>query len=249
MPPRITTTGCAAEIPTGIAAFVSDFCRAHQIPLFLGTGDVSAAAAGSGLGLEASARAMRYSFLEQTAIQHGAARIATAHTADDNLETVLLNLTRGTGLTGLCGIPPRRGSIVRPLLTTSRRQVEDYLRSNGIAHREDASNLDLRFTRNRIRHQVVPVLRALNPRLEESSARTIAALRADNDCLNARALQTVSGACSAWNGLTIDAALLSNLPTALGIRAIRLLLDRLEGAGRRDLSAAHFTAVICACPV
>ena len=87
----------------------------------------------------------------------GCGRIATAHSADDNLETLLLHLVRGAGLHGLAGIPPRRGVVVRPLLTTSRAEIVAYLEANGVAHVEDSSNTDEGYARNRIRRQVVPV--------------------------------------------------------------------------------------------
>jgi tRNA(Ile)-lysidine synthase len=105
---------------------------------------------------------MRYAFLIRAAGETGAGRIATAHNADDNAETVLLHLTRGSGLQGLTGIPPRRGSIVRPLLTTSRQEIETYLTRNGVPHVEDSSNLDPVFVRNKLRHEILPLLRSIN---------------------------------------------------------------------------------------
>lgn len=99
---------------------------------------------------------MRYEFLRGAADAMGCGRIATAHSADDNLETLLLHLVRGAGLHGLAGIPPRRGVVVRPLLTTSRAEIVAYLEANGVAHVEDSSNTDEGYARNRIRRQVVP---------------------------------------------------------------------------------------------
>ncbi len=91
-------------------------------------------------------------------------------TPTTTLETLLLHLVRGAGLQGLTGIPPRRGEVVRPLLTTSRAEIEAYLKANGLAHVEDSTNTDEGYARNRIRRQVVPVLRQLNPRLTERAA-------------------------------------------------------------------------------
>jgi tRNA(Ile)-lysidine synthase len=109
-------------------------------PLCRGGGDVAGFARENGVGLEEAARILRYAFLERAAEARGAVRIATAHTADDNAETLLLNLIRGTGLRGLGGIPPVRGRIVRPLLAVTRREVEEYLGENGLPHVEDSSN-------------------------------------------------------------------------------------------------------------
>lgn len=109
------------------AAFVRDWCAAQGVPLYTGQADVAKQAADRGTGIEETARALRYAFLEQTAAEIGADRIATAHQAGDNAETILLHLTRGSGLRGLGGIPPVRGRMIRPLLTVERREIEAYL--------------------------------------------------------------------------------------------------------------------------
>ena len=155
------------------AAFVAEWCAGQDIPCVIGAGDVAHEARARGLGVEETARQMRYEFLRGAADAMGCGRIATAHSADDNLETLLLHLVRGAGLHGLAGIPPRRGVVVRPLLTTSRAEIVAYLEANGVAHVEDSSNTDEGYARNRIRRQVVPVLRQLNPRLTESAAETM----------------------------------------------------------------------------
>ena len=115
----------------------------------------------------------------RAAREAGADRIATAHTADDNAETLLLHLARGTGLRGLGGIPPARGALIRPLLSTSRQEVEDYLAYYALPHMEDSSNASDDFARNRIRHQVIPVLEDLFPgfaaRVGESISSVMAA--------------------------------------------------------------------------
>ena len=108
-------------------AFVRDWCRGQGIPLTCGAGDVRKLARREGLSIEDAARTLRYAFLETAARDMGAARIATAHHREDNAETVLLHLLRGTGLRGLGGIPPVRGRIVRPLLETSRREIDGYV--------------------------------------------------------------------------------------------------------------------------
>ena len=104
------------------AAFVAEWCAGQDIPCVIGAGDVAHEARARGLGVEETARQMRYEFLRGAADAMGCGRIATAHSADDNLETLLLHLVRGAGLHGLAGIPPRRGVVVRPLLTTSRAE-------------------------------------------------------------------------------------------------------------------------------
>ena len=157
----------------GDAAFVARWCEEHHIPYALGEGDVAAEAAKRNQGLEETARQLRYAFLTETAEALGCSRIATAHNADDNLETLLLHLTRGAGLHGLAGIPPRRGELVRPLLTTPRADIEAYLEAHHIPHVEDSTNTDTKYARNKLRSQVIPVLRELNPKLTQRSAETM----------------------------------------------------------------------------
>ena len=194
------------------AAFVAEWCAGQDIPCVIGAGDVAHEARARGLGVEETARQMRYEFLRGAADAMGCGRIATAHSADDNLETLLLHLVRGAGLHGLAGIPPRRGVVVRPLLTTSRAEIVAYLEANGVAHVEDSSNTDEGYARNRIRRQVVPVLRQLNPRLTESAAETMGYLRTDNDYLNAQAAAACQNARWAEDDLVIEARYIAQLP-------------------------------------
>ena len=133
------------------------------VKLITGGGDVAGEAARLRQGLEETARQMRYAFLQTAAQEVGANLIATAHNASDNAETVLLHLGRGSGLRGLAGMPPKRGNLIRPLLTTSREEIENYLRYRGLPWREDATNRDDAYARNRLRHQVLPVLEDLVP--------------------------------------------------------------------------------------
>ena len=135
--------------------FVREYCAAQQIPFYAGHGDVRAAAQKNDWSLEEAGRNLRYAFLEKTAEQISAVRIATAHHRGDNAETVLMNLIRGTGLTGLSGIQPVRGIFIRPLLDTSREEIEGYLHQRKIDFVEDETNQELVYTRNRIRHEIL----------------------------------------------------------------------------------------------
>ncbi len=133
------------------------------VELFTSSGDVAARSKETGRGLEETARELRYAFLRKTAQDAGAQYIAVAHTAGDNAETLLLHLARGTGLRGLCGMAPKSGDVIRPLLTTTRGEIEDYLRFWGLPWREDPSNREDIYARNRLRHRVLPELEALYP--------------------------------------------------------------------------------------
>ena len=226
------------------ATFVAEWCALRGIPCIVGAGDVGREAELRGLGVEETARQMRYEFLRTVADTTGCDRIATAHSADDNLETLLLHLVRGAGLHGLAGIPPRRGDIVRPLLTTARADIMAYLEEHHVPHVEDSTNTDEAYARNRIRRQVVPVLRQLNPRLTESAAETMGYLRADDDFLNAQAAAACRNARWAEDDLVIEARYIAQLPAAIAPRAVRRLLEMMGDGGAVNCSAAHLKAVV-----
>ena len=228
------------------ARFVREQCAALGVALTVDGADVAAAAKEAGTGIEETARALRYAFLQATAARLGCDVIATAHNADDNAETLLLHLARGTGLQGLTGIPPRRDNLVRPLLTTSRAEILAYLERRGLPHREDSSNTDERYARNKIRAQVMPVLRALNPRFLDSSAAAIRSLRSDNDYLNAQAARVCLNARWAEDDLVIEARCIADLPPALAPRAARRLMEMM-GDGSTDCTAAHLNGIVDLC--
>lgn len=223
------------------AAFAADWCKSRGIPLRLGEGDVAGEARRRRQGVEETARAMRYAFLEETANILGADYIATAHNADDNAETVLLHLLRGSGLDGLCGIPPRRGRLIRPLLAVTREEIEAYLQARGIPHVEDASNADPRFARNRLRREVLPVLRDLNPAFVPRLTANLEHLRAHRDYLDAQAQALIRDAQPRQGGLALPAGVLAQAPRTLALRGVKLLLARM---GRHQVSAVHLEAVL-----
>lgn len=154
--------------------FVRRFCDCHDIPLHVGSAQVKAGKK----GLEAAARDARYAYLKSL---DGV--IATAHTADDNAETVLMHLIRGTGLRGLGGITPKQPGLIRPMLDVTREEVEDFLRENWIGHIEDSSNQTDAFLRNRIRHSMMPLLLKENPSLPENLSAMAQRLRQDEAAL------------------------------------------------------------------
>lgn len=154
--------------------FVRELCQRYDIELFVGSGEVRSGKK----GLEAAARDARYAFL--TGLP---GKIATAHTANDNAETLLMHLTRGTGLKGLGGIAPVRPPLMRPMLTVTRQEVTDFLEEYHLPHREDSSNASDAFLRNRLRHHVMPLLEAENPRLAENLSAAALRLRQDEECL------------------------------------------------------------------
>jgi len=152
------------EGSAGDAAWVRGLCRSWDVPLVED-------AAGAAPRSEAEARVARYGFLYAAAERAGADRIATGHHADDQAETVLFRLARGSGIGGLAGIPTRRGRIVRPLLPFRRAELAAHAAARGLGYRDDPSNRDLRFARNRIRLEVLPALETARPGATAAIAR------------------------------------------------------------------------------
>lgn len=187
------------------AAFVKEFCEGYGIPLEVGEGTVTAGEK----GLEAAARDARYAFLMA---QPGL--IATAHTADDNAETVLLHLVRGTGLKGLGAISPVRGKLIRPMLTVTREQVMAFLEEYHLPHVEDSSNGSDDFLRNRLRHHVMPLLRQENPQLSKNLSAMAMRLREDEKTLS----EIAKG--------SFDVEALRRMPPAQRSRALARFLER-----------------------
>ncbi len=226
--------------------FVQEWCRERDIPLVTGSGPVAETARSQGSGIEETSRRMRYEFLEKTARDLGADRIATAHTANDNAETVLLHLLRGSGLQGLTGIPPRRGIIVRPLLTCTRSETEAYCEAHDLSHTEDSSNSDSAYSRNFLRLQIMPMLEQINPRAVESISSAAGRLREDARFLDdAASAQADRLSTFEESALRVPVNDLLQLPPSLRARTVRKLLEQ-AGAGS-DFTAQKLNDMIELC--
>lgn len=164
--------------------FCRELCSGYNVPLTVRRIDVSAYCAEKGLSCEEGARALRYAAFEETS-QGG--YIATAHNLNDNAETVILNLARGTGLKGLCGIPPVRGNIVRPLINIPRCDIEEYLRVKAQPYVTDSTNLSDDFSRNKVRHNIIPVLGGINEGFLRNIGSMTKILREENAFLDSSA--------------------------------------------------------------
>lgn len=171
---------------------------------------------------EETARKVRYGFFDE-ALEHFGERavIATAHNADDNAETVLLNLIRGTGLRGLCGIPRERDRVIRPLINIRRDEIEKFLAGIGQDYVTDSTNLSEKYTRNKIRRSIIPLIREINPSFSETTARMTETLRDDEKYLD-RAAEDALEKLSEGNGW--DALGLSRLPDPVKARAVKKIL-------------------------
>ena len=205
------------------AAFTERFCKDRGIEFICEHGDVPAFAAERHLGLEEAARELRYAFLDRCAGSLGCDVIATAHNLEDNAETVLFHLARGSGLRGLCGIPPVSGRVIRPLLAVSREEIEAFLVKEGVPWVNDSSNDSDCYTRNRLRHYVIPELRRINPSCAEAVLRASELLRLDEEALSTMAEKIVR---EHYDGRSLPAEVLLQQPFAVASRAVRLLCPR-----------------------
>jgi tRNA(Ile)-lysidine synthase len=238
--------------------FVAELAHKHKLEGHFESGDVSAHAAEKHLSLETAAREMRYLYFRRLLLESKVDRIATAHTLDDQAETVLLKIVRGAGSRGLAGIypqlktmdsrqiqktnqTPHAGSIVRPLLGATRRDIEAYLQSLGQRWREDSSNRDLRHLRNRVRHGILPRLeRELNPAVRGALAETAEIARAEEDYWQQEVMRILPSVWKTATGkrpnnqantaMTLNLSSLLSLPLVLQRRVIRAVS---EGLGLR----------------
>ncbi len=204
-------------------AFAVNLCQKLAVPLTVRRIDINALAQEQDGSIELVARNARYEIFRE--LGDGGV-VATAHTADDNLETVLYNTVRGSGLKGVCGIPPKRDIYIRPLLFCSRKEIEEYLQSRGLDFVTDSSNLTDDYTRNFIRHNAVPVLKKINPKAEQTVASMCAILREDEEFLFSTA-KKIYALCLRENFL--DAQLLRLQPVAIIKRVIALYLWEQSG--------------------
>ena len=145
---------------------VKEFAAKQGVPFFTARFDTKAYATEKGISIQMAARDLRYSWFEKVRKENGYDAVAIAHNLNDNIETLLINLTRGTGITGLSGIRRKKDRVIRPLLFATRESIEDYCRENNLLYREDKSNAETKYTRNKIRHLIIPLLKEINPSIE-----------------------------------------------------------------------------------
>lgn len=224
----------------------AEFCQALatrlEIPAIIGDADVPALASRDSVSVEVAGRDARQQFYAD-ALQsvHGGC-VAVAHTRDDQSETVLLRLTRGAGATGLSGMAPRRGQLVRPLLEETRTELQRHLGAIGESWREDATNLDRKIPRNLIRHEVLPILRTMNAQADAALARAADALRVDAELLetlaNAAYVRAVKPGTDD-STVIVGTEELKKLPPALATRVARYALETVNPAGSYGLEEAR----------
>ena len=217
-------------------AFVRKQCKKLGVPLSVHRIDVDSIAREEKISVELAARNVRYEVFDATDCD----ALATAHNADDNFETVLFRMTRKTGLSGLCGIPVRRGKYIRPLLYCSRLEVEKFCTEKAVPFVTDSTNLSDDFTRNRLRHSVVPIMKTLNPSLLSSFEKTLELLKNDSDYLEKSAKQEFD---KRFDGEKLNVKDFECLHKAISSRVISYYLDRFGHSGNYSVNCAYEIAI------
>ncbi len=227
-------------------AFCKDLCEQLGVELKVLHADVPALCKETGASEETCGRKVRYGFfealfadLQEQGLSEGKIRIATAHTAQDAVETFLFHLARGTGLTGLTGLPAVRGNIIRPLIDCSREEIEEYLLEKGLAHIEDSTNKDTAYARNRIRHNILPELEAVNPGAFQNVLRCMELLKQDEAHLQAEAEALLNSAKGEYGAYC--ASILAGGAPAVASRAVASILTEVIG---QDLEQKHVAATL-----
>ena len=224
-------------------AFCRDLAAALDLPFDAGRGDVRALASAEDRSLEDAARRARYAYLEAAADRLGADVIAVGHTRDDQAETFLLRLLRGAGPRGLAGIRPKTGRVIRPLIEIGRGELRAYIAERRLVFREDESNEDVAIPRNRIRHELLPILRDFSPGVIDVLAREAEIAREDEDFLSRAAIDLWPGiVLTSKHGITLEAEPLRALHPALASRIVREALE--QAAPGHFFGRDHIRAVL-----
>lgn len=225
--------GIRGEASLGDMAFVRELCMLKNVPFYGERADVPGYARANGCGLEEAARNLRHAYLQRVAGEIGACHIALAHHAVDQAETVLLHAARGSDVRGLCGMLSRRGNLIRPLLEETPQALRDYLLSSGESWREDETNLDIAYARNRIRHQALPALLAAYPGAVQALCRLAEAAQRDERHFELLLEQAGLSATPLVDGVALARRELEGLDDALLGRALALEIER-AGLGAQN---------------
>ncbi|WP_457567089.1 tRNA lysidine(34) synthetase TilS [Desulfurobacterium sp.] len=219
--------------------FVKNLCQKLSIPLIVGSTDVKRISQGK--NVEDTARKERYKFLQATANKLKADKIAVGHTASDLCETIIFNLSKGTGIKGLRGFLPKRDNIVRPLFEITREEVEEYLKSNNIHFRIDSSNFDTKFSRNLIRLHVIPHLKRINPSIERTFLKEAETFRELEDFIENETETALKQGIFTENSFSIDLKSLLSLHPFMAKTILQKAFSKLSG---ETLSANKLSSII-----
>ena len=240
----------AAHLNHGIRGEEADrdeqFCRelasTLDVEFFSIKLDIPAIAKKSGESIESAARRERYDFFNRIMLEKSIPILATAHNADDNLETVIFNLTRGTGLSGLCGIPESRttenGIVIRPILSMEKKDIIVFCNKNNINYVTDSTNADNDYTRNKIRNQIIPLLKEINSGVIKNATRATESIKEDSTCLQGLTSSFINEHVSNYS---IGLDVLCTSPSSIVNRALIILYSNISGG--ETLEAVHIGAI------
>ncbi len=222
--------------------FCRQVCASLGIELFVFRADVPALARDMGESIETAARCVRYDFFDSIMRERDIPLLATAHNADDNLETMLFNLVRGASLSGIRGIPETRlckhGTVIRPILSMPRSDILAFCKTHGLEFVTDSTNTDTDYTRNKIRAEIIPLLKEINSGAVRNSARLASSLRADALCLDSMASMFREELC---DGYSVETEKLCGSPEAIASRALADMFRDISGG--ESLEYSHISAL------
>jgi tRNA(Ile)-lysidine synthase len=226
------------------ADFCANLCKKLDIGFTLKSVDVKAHAKEWRLNKQEAARQLRYGAFDETAFEVGADRIALAHNADDQAETLIMRLIRGAGPTGLCGMPAKRGKIIRPLIEIERRMIEDFLDAEKIPFVVDSSNLRPDYFRNRLRQSLMPFLKEINPNLTDTITNTVSIIQEEERYFDIIVTKTLMKLISRRTADRIELFLtpLEAMDTVIVRRVLRRAID--ETKGKSGISFTHIKDII-----
>jgi tRNA(Ile)-lysidine synthase len=225
--------------------FVQMIAQKLKLPITVESSDVTSFAKEERLGIEEAARRIRYAFYDRVANQVGAQKIAVGHNADDNVETFLMRILRGSGLKGLTGIPAKRGRIIRPLIKIWRKDIEQYINTLKIVPRQDYTNYESKFTRNRVRLKLIPQLKIYNLNIKEIILQTILLLTEDHNYLENKAEEALGEVFVSGNEaeIKLNIRLLQEWESPIQGHLLRQAIARVKG-DLFNLSFQHIQEII-----
>ena len=236
--------GIRADEAVGDQLFSAELCRKLGVPFQTIQADVPNAAKSLGISEEEAGRRIRYREFERLREELKAQKIAVAHNMDDNAETVIFNICRGAGLKGICGIPAVRGNVIRPLIEISRTEIESFLSENNIQYKTDSTNGADHYTRNRIRHKILPELKSfVNENAAETISRAASVLVAENDYIEHQTREAYKDCVSKDAEINISMDRLDKYHDAVKNRILRLAVSELR-PDLRDISFANTLNVL-----
>ncbi|MGH7890154.1 MAG: tRNA lysidine(34) synthetase TilS, partial [Thermodesulfobacteriota bacterium] len=227
------------------AEFVEQAAEKLNLPFELQEADAPGLKKRSGLSLEEAGRELRYKFFKEVLHKYGAQKVATGHTLNDQAETMLMRLVKGSGPLGLSGIPPvSEGHIIRPLIEMPKSEIEDYLKSKGISWIEDSTNKSKLILRNRIRHELIPELEKYNPKIKETLSRTANIFRVEVDFIESRAQNWIDYVFKPRDEGELLGILsrYKTIPEALRLAALRIVIKKTKG-NLRKISFNHISSI------